>query len=200
MIQGSVNLRKMSLYEIFNDLQAQKSTILSNSARSGSPLALLSNSVDQVGETSDHASHQTRAKTQMASEVNSLSYEDNEEDEDEEEVCQQELTLLTQKFNRSSRNFRRNPDRRTFQKNFQKPHYTQYQKDPHKTVSAGPSADHGKGVADDEEVRCHNCQAMNRFARDCKAKKKEEVTGSKAYYLAKLKELEDSETAFMVMK
>ena len=49
-------------------------------------------------------------------------------------------------------------------------------------------------------IRCHNCQELNHFARDCKAKKKDKETGSKAYYLAKLKELEDSEKAFMVMK
>ena len=60
--------------------------------------------------------------------------------------------------------------------------------------------DHGKGVADDEEVRCHNCQGLKHFARDCKAKKQEDVTGSNAYYLAKLKEMEDNEKAFMVMK
>ena len=67
-------------------------------------------------------------------------------------------------------------------------------------MSSGPSADHGKGVAEEEENRCHNCQWLNHFARDCKAKRKKEETGSKAYYLAKLKELEDSEKAFMVMK
>ena len=67
-------------------------------------------------------------------------------------------------------------------------------------MSAGPSADQGKGAADEEEIRCHNCQGLNHFARDCKAKRKEEETGSKAYYLAKLKELEDSEKAFMVLK
>ena len=118
IIQGSGNLRKMSLYELFNDLQAQESTVLSNSARSGGPIELLSNSADQVGASSDHDSHQTRAKTQMASEASSLSYEDSEEDDDEEEAFQQELALLTQKFNCSSGNFQRNPDRRTFQKNF----------------------------------------------------------------------------------
>ena len=56
IIQGSENLRKMSLYELFNDLKAQESTVLSNSVRSGGPLALLTNGADHVGATSDHAS------------------------------------------------------------------------------------------------------------------------------------------------
>ena len=53
----SENLRKMSLYELFNDLQAQESTVLSNSIRSGGPIALLS--AEHVGATSDHASQKT---------------------------------------------------------------------------------------------------------------------------------------------
>ncbi|KAL4562202.1 hypothetical protein LXL04_034400 [Taraxacum kok-saghyz] len=64
----------------------------------------------------------------------------------------------------------------------------EYQKDANKPVSAGPSTDQGKGVADEEEIRCHNCQGLNHFSHDCKSKRKEEETGSKAYYLAKLKE------------
>ena len=125
IIQGSGNLRKMSLYELFNDLQAQESTILSNSVRSGGPLSLLSNGADNVGATSDHTSQKTRTKTQVVAETSSLSYEDIEEDDDEEEAFHQELALLAQKFNRSSGNFGRNPDRRAFQNNFQKPLYTQ---------------------------------------------------------------------------
>ena len=93
IIQGSGKLSKMSLYELFNDLQAQESTVLSNSVRSGGPLALLS--ADTVGETSDHASQKTRTKTQVVAEACSLSYEDSEEDDDEEEAFQQELALLT---------------------------------------------------------------------------------------------------------
>ena len=72
----------MSLYELFNDLQAQESTVLSNSVQSGGPLALLSNGADHVGATSDHASQKTRTKTQMVAEASSLSYEDSEEDDD----------------------------------------------------------------------------------------------------------------------
>ena len=155
-------MRKISLYELFNDLQAQESTVLSNSVRSGGPLALLS--ADTVGETSDHASQKTRTKTQVVAEANSLSNEDSEVYDDDDEVFQQELALLTQKFNRSSGNFRRNSDRRPYQKSFQKPHYTQYQKDSVKPASAGPSADQGKGAAEDHEIRCHNCQGLNHFA------------------------------------
>ena len=88
IIQSSGNLRKLSLYDLFNDLKAQESTVLSNSVKSGGPLALLSNSAGQVGATSEHVSYQSRAKTQMVSEDNSLSYEDSEEDEDEEEAFQ----------------------------------------------------------------------------------------------------------------
>ena len=58
-IQGSGNLRKTSLYELFNDVQAQESTVLSNSVRSGGPLALLTNGTDHVGANSDHASQKT---------------------------------------------------------------------------------------------------------------------------------------------
>ncbi|KAL4590819.1 hypothetical protein LXL04_003762 [Taraxacum kok-saghyz] len=182
IIQCSGKLIKMSLYELFNDLQAQDSTVLSNSVRSGGPLALLS--ADTFGATSDHASQKTRTKTQVVAEVSSLSYEDSEEDDEEDEAFQQELALLTHKFNPSSRNFRRNSDKRPYQKSFQKSHYTQYQKDAVKTASAGPSADQGKGAGEEDEIRCHNCQGLNHFARDCKARRKEEETGSKAYYLA----------------
>ena len=62
IIQGSGKLSKLTLYELFNDLQAQESTVLSNSVRSGGPLALLSNGADQVGATSDHTSQKTRTK------------------------------------------------------------------------------------------------------------------------------------------
>ena len=58
-----------------------------------------------VGATSDHASQKTRTKAQVVAEVSSLSYEDIEEDDEEDEAFQQELALLTQKFNRSSGNF-----------------------------------------------------------------------------------------------
>ncbi|KAL4568216.1 hypothetical protein LXL04_023823 [Taraxacum kok-saghyz] len=37
IIQGSGNLRKMSLYDLFNDLQAQESTILSIATKNGVP-------------------------------------------------------------------------------------------------------------------------------------------------------------------
>ena len=49
---------------------------------------------------------------------------------------------------------------------------------------------------------CHNCGGINHFRRDCKGKKKEEKTGDRAYYLAKLKELEEDEKtkAFIVQK
>ena len=75
-----------------------------------------------------------------------------------------------------------------------------FQKDVPKELQETPLQSVPEGPVQDGVRRCHNCQVLNHFARDCKAKKKEEVTGSKAYYLAKLKELEDSEKAFMVMK
>ena len=70
IIQGAGKLSKMSLYELFNDLQAQESTVVSNSVRSGGPIALLS--ADTVGATSDHASQKIRTKTQVVAEVSSV--------------------------------------------------------------------------------------------------------------------------------
>ena len=61
-------------------------------------------SADTVGASSDHASQKTRTKTQVVAEVSSLSYEDSEEDDEEDEAFQQELALLTQKFNRPCEN------------------------------------------------------------------------------------------------
>ena len=89
----------MVLYDLFNDLQAQESTVLSNTAKNGGPLALVSSGSGSVGNDSEQVSHHSRAKNPMAPEDNNLSDDDNEEDEDDEEMFQQELALLTQKFN-----------------------------------------------------------------------------------------------------
>ena len=102
VIQGSGKLSKMTLYELFNDLQAQESTVLTNSSRGGGPLALVS--ADMVGATSDHASQKTRTKAQAVTEVSNLSYEDSEEDDDEDEAFQQELAVGSR--NSSSLRFR----------------------------------------------------------------------------------------------
>ena len=38
IIQGCGNLRKMSLYDLFNDLQVEEPTVLANTAKHGGPL------------------------------------------------------------------------------------------------------------------------------------------------------------------
>ena len=66
IIQGSGKLSKMSLYELFNDLQAQESTVLTNSSRGGGPLALVSD--DMVGAilTEGHTKKTSRSPTTLS--------------------------------------------------------------------------------------------------------------------------------------
>ncbi|KAL4570004.1 hypothetical protein LXL04_025653 [Taraxacum kok-saghyz] len=194
IIQGSGTLSNMTIYEMYDNLQTQESTVLSNVTKNGGPLALY-NDASQNNNCS-----YTPSKKQEISPSNST-----ESEEEEEEIYQHELALLTQRFNRNTSGFRRFPEKRPFVKT--KPHYTQFQQSSSTSATTAPAA---KGDApkdapaefDGEEIKCHNCGGLNHFARDCRGKKKEEKTGNKAYYLAKLKELEEEEKgkSFVVTK
>ena len=88
IIQGSGNLRKMSLYDLFNDLRYQESTVLSNATKNGGPLALLSKGSIQVGTTKEQVSHHSRVKSLTAPEENNMSYDDSDDDDEDDEQFQ----------------------------------------------------------------------------------------------------------------
>ena len=194
IIQGSGTLSNMTIYEMYENLQTQESTVLSNITKNGGPLALYNDAQTNQAYASQNYTPSKKQETNPT-----------ESEEEDEENYQHELSLLTQRFNRNTSGFRRFPDKRPFIKT--KPHYTQFQQSSSTsattaTAAKGDAPKDASAEFDGEEIKCHNCGGLNHFARDCRGKKKEDKTGNKAYFLAKLKELEDEEMgkSFIVTK